>query len=195
MMSRRFTTRERVLLLVLILLFTATLYVLAIFNPTTKSIEDARNQRVLLEADFEVEMIKAGELVDMRASLQKMENSGNNLAMIPGYDNISNIAPLLNAAFTRASEYDLRFMPITFSDNFAVREILIMFTAGSYSVAENIVEELSAGPYSCDISALKIAGVDSENTDVTSGEVEISLTITYYEVVQSVAVAYGDDGI
>ena len=182
MMNRRFSGRERLLLLVLIILFTATLYVMVIYNPTTASITAARAEYAMLESDLDFEMRKAEELARMRASLKEMEDSGAEFEMIPVYDNISNVAPLLNAAFAKADEFDLRFAPVTFADNFAVREIMMVFAAENYEVAADIVEELLNGPYSCDIRVIDIVSTDEESASVTRGTVEVSLKITFYEV-------------
>ena len=182
MMNRRFSGRERLLLLVLIILFTATLYVMAIYNPTTTSINAARNEYAMLESSLEYELLKAEELARMRTSLKDMEDSGVEFEMIPLYDNISNVAPLLNAAFAKANEFDLRFSPITFADNFAIREIMMVFSAENYIVAADIIEELLNGPYSCDIRVLDIVSTDEESSSITSGTVGVSLKITFYEV-------------
>ena len=180
MMNRRFTTQERVLLLVLIVIFTVILYVFAVFNPTSDSINDARNQSIMLEEDIERELMKAGDLSRMRKSLQEMEDSGSKLAMIPDYDNISNVAPLLNAALAKANGFDVHFMPVSFLDNFVMREIAMQFSADSYTIAEDIIAELSEGPYSCGVSALQITPMSDGS--IMSGEVTASMTITYYEV-------------
>ena len=186
MMSRRFSTRERVLLLILIIIFTIILYVLAVFNPSSTSINEAQNERLLLESELDIEMMKSGELSRMRTALAEMKESGIEYAAVPEYDNISNVAPLLNTALSNASEFDLRFMPVAFEGNYAMREISMSFVAHSYTLAEEIVDELSNGPYSCDISSLQIGSVDSESGSVMSGQVTVSLTIKYYELYQPV---------
>ena len=206
MLNRRFSARERLLLLILILLFTATIYVVVVYNPTNTSIGEARSEYSVLETTRDYELIKAEELAAMRASLQKMEDSGVEFETIPVFDNISSVAPLLNNALRNASDYDLRFMPVNFDGNFAVRSIEMMFTAANYAAAAGIVEELANGPYSCSISELSLTSKDNNDISITAGVVEISLTITFYEVyhpttteteftTEDMGIEYSDEGI
>ena len=185
MLNRRFSARERLLLLILILLFTATIYVVVIYNPTNTSIKEARNERVTLDATLQVELSKAEELADMRGSLQEMEDSGVLFETIPMFDNISNVAPLLNSALKDASDFDLRFMPVIFEGNFAIREISMAFTAENLATGTKIVSELFNGPYSCSINDISVYSKDNHDVSITAGVVEISLSITFYEVYRS----------
>jgi len=182
MLNKRFSARERLLLLILILLFAATLYVVVVYNPTTNTINEARSEHTYLKSTHEFELIKAGELARMRSSLQQLEDSGVVFETIPLFDNISNVAPLLNTALTNASDFDLRFSPIVFEGNFAIREVFMVFSADNYAVAAAIVDELSNSPFSCSISKLSIRSKDAYDPAITAAQVEISLSITFYEV-------------
>ena len=181
------------LLLILVIIFTIILYVLVVLTPSSDSINEAQNERYILESSLAMEMTKSSELSRMRQELADMKEIGVEYAPVPEYDNISSVAPLLNAALSKASEFDLRFMPVVFDGAFAKREISMSFVAGSYAVAEGIVDELANGPFSCDVGVLRVASTDAESESVASGQVTVSLSITYYEVYTPPAVEYEGD--
>lgn len=181
MMSRKFSNRERAMLLILALILAGGLYYFGVWMPTANSIQAARLEAIELGTELTIEQTKARRLEEMRAKLEEIGYGDNALAITPPFDNVSNVVPLLNKALERAGEYGLRFDSVKFDGNFAIRRIEMSFSASSYRVAGDIIEELATGPYSCDVSMIRIMPMESETESIASGEVQVTLSIVYYE--------------
>lgn len=181
MLSRRFTSRERIMMLVLALVLAAALYLIAVHNPVRNSIVEAQAERVTLQTELDSQQKLAERLAEMQAALDEVASSSEAWAITPDYDNVRNVVKLLNTALANASGFDLRFAPVTFDESFAVREISMVFTTESYRVAADVIKEIANGPYSCDVGVLRIDSVNSDAENIMQGELTISMTVTYYE--------------
>lgn len=182
MISKKFNKREKALLLVFAVLLIATTYYQLIFKPTRASVKRAEEKRVEVEEMIEEEQAVLEEQRKMEAALESIDYGKEADYVTPLYDNTPNVIPLLNSALSKTIDYDLRFMPVTFSDNLAMREIQMTFAARNYASARDIVTQIASGPYSCDISLLKMDPVESDVEILTMGEVKVVMYVIYYEI-------------
>lgn len=182
MTSRTFTTREKVLTLILTILLITLLYVFAVDRPIRASMENASQRMEELEATIEIEEYFAAELAQMHKELEAIDYGKNSISYTPEYDNVQMLVTYLNSVLVRTDDYDLRFMPITHSGRLASRGIQMTFKCESYRMANSIITQLANSPYSNNVTALKIESTSGDENDITSGGVKVVLTIVYYEI-------------
>lgn len=186
MMSRKFTAREKVLLLVLALLLLICGYWMALWQPTAAAVERARLREETAQDQIVVEEAMLGKLTQMRQALDGL-NQDTEQSEIAAYDNMQNVVRILNDALSRSQSYNLIFSPVTFDGNLASRTIDMTFTCGSYDDARAILKTLDQGPYRCRITALTMLAenpAEAADTIYRDG-VSVKLTITFFEYAEN----------
>lgn len=186
--SKQFTKREKVLLVLLAVLLLAACYYWFVQQPIANELERIEMERSEAQAEQIVLDAKAQRLEEMRAELELLFAQPGGLAETPAYDNLQNIITQFNAILASASEYNLNFQPVEMPEegNVVRRVINMNFTCGSYAVAQDMVQRLHDGPYRCQIGPLAIAPaatVGADGASLNRGPVQVSLTITYFEII------------
>lgn len=175
MMKREFTTREKVMLVVLAVLLLVVGYAKLILEPINQQIEtyqaETQNYQMLITA----EASKAAQLSQLQQKVDALRESGQT-RQIPEYDNLQKVMTQLNGVLGAASEYALSFGATSSIDYVFVRPMSITFTANSYADARAIIQQLNDG-YMNQISSMTCAFTRQDSATV----MQVSLEITYYE--------------
>lgn len=176
MMSRSFTTREKILIIVLCALLLGLLYYQFIVKDVDEAI--ARYDTEELETELLMEQTKAMTIVQMKKEMN--ENKSMTGKVVASYNNVRNEISALNTIFANAIDYNLNFSdPI--KDGDAVRRVIdITFTARSYDSAVSIIKELYNCRYRCLIRNIDIAP-GSVSGGINSGNVSVTLQVTFFE--------------
>ena len=182
MLSKSFSRREKILLLVLVVLLLCSLYALCVSRPVTNGIikanaeiEDCVMTSSILEARLQ-------KLEAMKNELEEQKNGESELAEVPEYDNLQNIIAFLNGVLGTAQDYTINFGSITMNEEgtIAKRAVSISFKADSYESAKAAVEKLEGYKYINRITNLVISPLDKD-LDIMSGPVSVTLTIDFFE--------------
>lgn len=175
MMSRSFTTREKILIIVLCALLLGLLYYQFIVKEVDRTIEKYNTEE--LETELLMEQTKAINLVQMNKEIE--ENRGATSKVVASYNNVKNEISALNTIFANATDYNLNFAdPV--KDGDAVRRVIdITFSASSYDGAVSIIKELYNCKYRCLIRNISISPTSSGG--INSGDVSVSLQVTFFE--------------
>lgn len=184
-MNREMTKREKVLLLILAVILLGLVYNLLVFQPVKTSLASAADQSQELQDEIQTEAARGAHLAQMRDKLQELKkNETAGEISIPEYDNIQDLVTELNRVLAAASDYDLNFTPPKTDDKGLVRRVIGMtFTCGRYADARSILSELYSCRYRCQIGDLQLKSENSESvSDLSSGPVQVSLTVTFYEM-------------
>lgn len=181
MLTKAFTPREKILLLIMAIMLVLAVYYLTIVRPTSATIADSQAEITEIENNMVAEQIKADLLADMKDVLAKVPESEKNGAQIPDYDNFENVLDELSVALTNASEVKIIFSKETVDGDLVVREMQVAFFADNYAVAKSIISNLYAGPYKCDVSQATLKLAESVNNDLTTSKVAVLVNIIYYE--------------
>ncbi len=181
MLTKAFTSREKILLLFLAVMLVLAVYYLTILRPTSEAIAKSQAEITEIENNMITEQTKAGILADMKAVLDKVPESEKNGAQIPDYDNFENVLDELSVALSNASDVKINFSKETVSKDLIIREMQVAFFAENYAVAKSIISNLYAGPYKCDISKATLQLADSATNDITTAKVSALVNIVYYE--------------
>lgn len=138
------------------------------------------------------------------ASMKQMEeeiDSGKNAAdgIVATYNNQKQEIIALNNIFADADTFDFNFETPTAvdGDNTVRRNISANFTAASYAKAKEMLAALYHCEYRCLIRDITISPTgnsgNGQDANLSSGPVQVSLTVTFYETLYNAASTDGID--
>lgn len=180
MINREFTRREKIMLLVLAVLLLGLGYFKFFWTPMQNDLKIQQQRLADVQDSLMIEQTKLLQMQQMEKKMEELKASGAVPdAEVPVYDNVKNVMVQLNAILTRAQEYNLSFHEIGTDDNGIItRPVELSFTAADYATARGIINDLYHCPYRCGVSDITV----STENDLTSGsDIQVSLTITFYE--------------
>lgn len=186
-LSKQFTRREKVLLVILALLLLFALYYLAIHRPVTEALNRIQVESETVSTDLMVLETKQQRMAEMQKELDEILSQPN-VSEIPKYDNLQRVMDFLNTVLSSANEYSLSFQGLQQPENGDIlrRPMQMSFISTSYNGARSMIEQLQNCPYRCQLSDFSIAPVslEGQSQDAASlldGPVQVSLTVTFYE--------------
>lgn len=182
-MNRSFTTREKVLLVLLAIILIGVVYSKFVYTPTSEAILAAQTARDDCDADFLVQVAKASKLRDMRRELELIVENAGSVSEIPPYDNLQNVMAELNTILLAATEPNIDFDSVTFSEGLATRKISMTFTCANYAQAKQVISALAGCRYRCQIDDLSATpqAAKSLKPDVATQTLSIRLSVEFYE--------------
>lgn len=196
-MNRPFTTREKVLMVILVLLIIAIGYFKLLLEPINQNIENYQN----MTADEQDQILINTTLIQkkrqMEAELEAIFAEGEPTP-IPVYDNSVEILNELHSILDGSTEYTLSFSNTAPMDvsYLVMRPVNLSFHAASYAAARRILNQLHD---SANVNCISDLTVQFDSGDRTTNEILLALrnddaedypitvtvTITYYERVAS----------
>ena len=187
-LSKQFTRREKVLLIILALLLLFAVYFLAVHRPVTEALARIQAESETVSADLMVLEAKQQRMEQMQKELDEILAQPN-VAEIPTYDNLQQVMNFLNTVLHSANEYSLSFQSLQQpEDNSILRRAMQMtFVTLSYKEARDMITQLQNCPYRCQLSDFSIAPAtaDGQSRDTVAalldGPVQVSLTVTFFE--------------
>jgi Tfp pilus assembly protein PilO len=175
-LSKDFTQREKILLVILAILLVLVFYYYAVDMPLRNQEEILNSQKSALETDVQVAEAKVAEYEKMEETLKNLDA---NASRMESYNNRTNEINFLNDLLAKTSAYSIGFSPVTVEGNQVRREFSLSYTCGSYSEAMDLLKQLSQCKYRCLISDVSCAPVNT-NTAL-NGAVNVSANATFYE--------------
>ena len=177
-LNRAFSTREKVLILILaILMLGATYYYLIINNVETTKIN---NQEAMSKIDSELVLQQAIDenFKRMNAELDRLGDISL-LPVVPVYDNFKKVLDELNSNLAGTISYNLSFSDPELDEKLIRRTVEVSFVCDKYESALDIITSMENSPYMSNIDTFAITPRLLANGDVVNvlGEV----TITYFE--------------
>lgn len=178
-MDREFTTREKVLMVILAVIIIGAVYYLFVYAPSTAAIESSNSQITQVQSDLTIQEALAAQRESTQSQLDELKASGRVSQTTPKYDNSGKTVKQINKALAKAQTYSLSFQdPEQSEDGTAMRHVCsITFTASSYAKAKSIIEDLMNGKYSCLVSDFSI----SMGSTTSVNEATATVNIIYYE--------------
>jgi len=178
MLSRNFTTKERVLLLILAVVLLAELYYLMVHRRVEDEFMEAQSRSEAATISYELESARAAKKQEMVEKNKKARKE--NARPLPDFDNSTNVVAYLNGVMAATGEYNLVFSPVTISDYVVLRPISMSFSCPGYSAVKDIVAQLENGPYYCEVTGLSMSA-ESGIGDMTGEMVSAQMTAVFYE--------------
>jgi len=178
-LSRKFTTREEILLLILAVILLAELYFLLVHQRVEREFAEAQSRTEAATVSYDIESVKAERKREMQEKIQEALGDSS-VRPLPDYDNSTNVVAYLNGVMAATEEYNLVFNAVDYSSYAAMRPINMSFTCQGYSAVRDIVGQLENGPYYCEVTGLSMAA-ESGIGDMTGSSVSVQMTAVFYE--------------
>lgn len=185
MMSREFTPREKILMLVLCVLLLGIMYFQFIVRDVNETIEKYNTEE--LETELLMEQTKAMQIKQMEQELKNADPG--TLTLVASYNNVKNELNELNDIFSAANAYNLEFAVPVKEGSYVRRDIHVVFSAGSYSSAEAIIKKIHDCRYRCLIQNLSIN--NGSGIGIQSGTVSANMTVTFFETMYDATTTKG----
>ena len=178
MMSRSFTKREKILLLVMAVLLLGLVYYQFVIKETADAIE--RYDVSALESEMLIEQAKAQSKAQMLAEIEKGTADVN--GVVASYNNIKNEIRELNDILSGTSGYNISFEQAVRSGDTARRDITITYETSNYNKARSVMKSLKNCKYRCMIKDVSFTSQSQGASGLRSGgKVSVSLKVTFYE--------------
>jgi len=174
-LSRDFTTKEKVLLLILAIILLALVYYRFIDIPVRDGIAEAKSEQDMRR----IELTAVNKKIE---SLEKMKNELDDIAKLktvtymPSYNNVKNVNRLLNDTLGPL-DYVVTYTNLTRDANQIRRNVSLQFTSPDYETMEQVLRQISESEYRCLLDDLRGALVNRRNDDALT----VNLTATFYE--------------
>jgi hypothetical protein len=183
-MSRPFTTREKVLLLIMLVLLIGALYYFCVVKNVIESQADNTEKLTEITLQTKAQEALATEYAKKKQELDSMGPSGD-LPLVAPYDNVKNELEELNSILGAATTQTLSFDNPTLEGSTVRRVVKINYTTPNYDAAFGIIESLQEGSYRCLVQDVSMNG--RLLADGTVESVSTSLTVTFYETTRGAA--------
>lgn len=180
-MNRSFTTREKILLLLLTIMILGVGYFKLFYQPMQEQITASQQRQIAAEDQFSVEAVRLQRMKNMQNEIEQFKQSGATVySEIPPYDNIQNVMIQLNTILGQAKDYSISFQDVQKQDDskLVIRPIELSFTATDYATVHTVMDELYHCRFRCAIEQITVSA--NENLSVNN-DISVSLSITFYE--------------
>ncbi len=177
-MSRDFTTKEKVILLILILFLIVFAYFQFFERPMQKDLAKAEAEA----AELQKEITESRALLQHLQSMQQeidIVRAKNSSAYMPSYNNSKAELRLLNDILSSAVTYSVTFNNVTRNGNQIRRDFNLQFQALSYDDMNRIITRLTADENRCLIGDVRCnVGYDRYTKEDT---LTVTAMATFYE--------------
>lgn len=184
-MKREFTTREKVLLVVLAVLTIAVGYYKLILEPINDSVASYVERTSQEQEEIADKLNISADMTEMQNKVDEITASQNARA-IPYFDNSTDLLRELHTILCNTDDYSLQFGTMTADDYIMQRPVEMTFKTGSYADARKIIDALYASENIMKISDVNISmdkTLSLGNPTNGSDSVQVSMNLTYYELI------------
>jgi len=178
LLSRDFTVKEKILLLVLVVILVGLVYYQFVDQPVRNSLELAASQKASLETELEAVRARITLLERMKNEIEDVTANGT-LKEMPSYNNSKNVNKLLNDVLGDMG-YSIIFSNVSRQGNLVRRNITLRFEAPSYGEVRRVLSALVGSDYRCLIGDVRCT---SAYGTIVEDVVTVNASITFYETV------------
>lgn len=176
-LSRDFTLRERLLILVLAIILVGLFYYQFVDQPVRTALNSAKAEQQSLQMELEAARVQVERVNSMRSELDEIEASGAKSRM-ESYNNSKKELALLNDVLAAATDYTISFAEVTRDKDQIRRDFTLQFIAQDYATVEKILAELAKSPYRCLVGDIQCSGSSRSMED---DRINVSVTATFFE--------------
>lgn len=191
-MTRKFSLREKIFLLILVVILLVGLYFLLVHYPIVNRNKEIDEEMEQVQTDQLLLNIQKTERDKIKAEkdiIDAQEAAGENVTFMPTYDNFAELNKKLDEIFAAAKakfedekDIDRRLNWSKSIDEEAgrvTRTLSFSFACKSYEEAKFILDELAHTDWRSLLTNVSISATQDEN--LMSSAVSVSGSITYYE--------------
>ena len=177
-LSRDFTTKEKLLLLLLSLILVGLAYYQFVDQPVRLALESARTEADSLRVELKTVDAKLELMRRMRAELDDV-TAGGTATEMGSYNNAKAEIASLNDILSEALQYSITFANVTRSGDQIRRNFTLQFTTDNYGIMEHMLSALSQNHHRCLIGDLRCTA--ARNESVLEGNITVNATATFFE--------------
>lgn len=177
-LSRDFSLKEKLLLLLLSLVLVGLAYYQFVDQPVRSKVESAHAEASSLSAELKTVDAKLERMHRMRDELDDV-TAGGSASEMGSYNNSKEEYTLLNDILGDTLKYSITFANVTRDGDQIRRNFTFQFTTDDYEAMERMIGELEENHYRCLIGDLRCTA--SRDGDVTEGNITVNGTATFYE--------------
>ena len=185
-LSRDFTTKEKILILVLVIVLLVLGYFKFVYQPIITSTQEKRAEAENLQTELDIVDV---QVISQTAKQNEVEaiTSGDHVSIMASYNNVQNEVNLLNSILSGTENYNIAFQDLTREGDQIRRTFSLQFTAGDYAAAEKVIKALYNSEYRClinDVRTTAKAASSSQTTETATlnrDQVTVTLNATFYE--------------
>ena len=175
-LSRDFTTKEKAILIILVLILLALGYYQFVDQPVRRGIMEANAERDALQLELNAVQARVEKLEGMQAELNGINTS--TATYMPSYNNSEAELEFLNSIL-QGTQYALNMKDPTRDGDQVRRSFSLEFTTESVERVQKVLSDLGQCRYRClidDLSCSRVVGRDN-----VSYGYHVSATATFYE--------------
>lgn len=177
-MTRRFTLREKILLLIFILILLVGLYFFFVFYPVHNSLTEIDTEKQALEDRIMIQEARKGIYDDMKEELEEIfALPEDQITYMPDSDNRQDLMIKFHAIFEGIEE-TINYGSANLSNGIYSRTFSFSFNISSFEEAKRVVTELTRTGYRCLLNNISVS--PSNSSDIEEGSLHISTSITFY---------------
>ncbi len=176
-MRRAFTTREKVMLIILAVLLIVIGYYKFVLEPINDSISQYQLNTETEQSEILQNTAQLQKLNNMQKELEEIKSSGDTKPL-PTYNNMNAMLTELNTILDQSTDYSLSFgtvAPMEETTYIMKRPVELKFITANYDTARSILDQLHDSDNINQISDLNMEIDDN-------GSVSVTLSISYFEL-------------
>ena len=177
-MNREFTTREKLLILLLCLILVGLAYYQFVDQPVRTALNNAHAERDSLLTELTAVNAKLAVMRRMRDEMEDI-TAGGTVSEMKSYNNSKPEIALLNDILRGTPDYTITFADVTRDNDQIRRNFSLTFVSDKYESIQRIVKQLSESPYRCLIGDLKISVTRGKTME--EGPINVNATATFFE--------------
>ena len=173
-MSREFTKKEKIMIVLLLLILAGLSYYRFFFIPVQNRIATADTRREAARMELSIVEAQIARLQAMQDELDGIE-SAEHSTYLASYNNSEAEIRLLNRLLADTLQYSLSFSNVTRDEDLIRRNITMQFKTTDYNAMRELIENLIDGEFRCLIGDMRCS------TSSKDGSVTATATVTFYE--------------
>lgn len=183
MLKYSFSTREKLMLGMLVVIGVVFAWYQLFFVPTQNRIAELDAQIASTQDEIVMRQAHAASLESMQGAIAEYESKGFSPLFLPSFDNTQQLMAYLNGVLSVTSSYSMSFdAPVKSEDGTVHRSGSISFSVSDYASARSVVNSIARGPYPCEIDSLGITDKNAgSGSSGSSGAVSVNLQVTFLE--------------
>ena len=181
-MSREVNAKEKVLLVILVLIILGFCYYRFVDQPVRKNLAKAEAEYTTLQSELTEVRVKIRELQRMQDEIDAITSGGKD-SFMPSYNNAKEELAMLNDILNESvTQYSVAFTNVTRYKDQIRRDFRLDFTTPDYESMKAVIDKLTGVDYRCMIgdctcNIIKVRNQQQEETTALS----VSATATFYE--------------
>ena len=180
-MNRVFTTREKILLVILAILLIGCFYYLVVLKPSLDTLASSESQLSAVQDEIALQQVVATKKAELRAADQGSRSKRGrpeDAAQLRQHE--KRAGQSFDAILAEASSYNIDFSNAEFAGTLVRRNVSISFTTDTYAAAQTVLEQLIDCKYSCLVTDITIKG-DGLGQASSANKVTASANVTFFE--------------